>query len=109
MRGQYRIGCVRNILIDRDDFSENPPPKYKRLTPGGEVRLALHLPSHHLFLTRAVRSLQVRLRYGYVIKCEEVVKDDEGNVIELRCSHEPCTRQGGKTGDGRKVKGIIHW
>ncbi|KAL3916478.1 MAG: hypothetical protein SGPRY_006806, partial [Prymnesium sp.] len=82
-----RQASMLNILIDRDDFSENPPPKYKRLTPGGEVRL----------------------RYGYVIKCEEVVKDDEGNVIELRCSHEPCTRQGGKTGDGRKVKGIIHW
>jgi len=85
--GQRKIPFSRVILIDRDDFSENPPPKYQRLTPGGEVRL----------------------RYGYVIKCEEVVKDAEGNVIELRCTHEPGTRQGGKTMDGRKVKGIIHW
>ena len=66
---------------------QNPPPKYQRLTPGGEVLL----------------------RYGYVIKCEEVIKDETGKVVELRCTHEPCTRQGGKTGDGRKVKGIVHW
>eukprot|EP00966_Prymnesium_polylepis_P211591 4900003-Prymnesium_polylepis.1 len=61
---------------------QNPPPKYQRLTPGGEVRL----------------------RYGYVIKCEEVIKDADGAVVELRCTHEPCTRQGGKTADGRKVR-----
>jgi len=85
--GQRDIPFSGKFLIDRDDFSEDPPPKYQRLVPGGEVRL----------------------RYGFVIKCEEVIKDGEGNVVELRCTHEPGTRQGGKTSDGRKVKGIIHW
>jgi len=85
--GERTIPFSRTILIDRDDFTEDPPPKWQRMVPGGEVRL----------------------RYGYVIKCDEVVKDDDGKVVELRCTHEPCTRQGGKTGDGRKVKGIIHW
>jgi len=85
--GERAIPFSKTILIDSEDFSENPPPKYQRLTPGGEVRL----------------------RYGYVIKCEEVIKDADGAVVELRCTHEPCTRQGGKTADGRKVKGIIHW
>jgi len=85
--GERSIPFSKTVLIDRDDFSENPPPKYRRLTPGGEVRL----------------------RYAYVIKCEEVIKDEAGKVVELRCTHEPCTRQGGKTEDGRKVKGIIHW
>ena len=51
----------------------------------------------------------MRLRYGYVLRCDEVIKDDAGRVVELRCTHEPGTRQGGKCADGRKVKGIIHW
>jgi glutaminyl-tRNA synthetase len=81
--GRRAIPFTRTLLIERTDFEEAPPPGYQRLTPGGEVRL----------------------RYGYVIKCDEVIKDADGNVVELRCTHEPDTRQGA----GRKVKGIIHW
>jgi len=81
--GKRSIPFSGTILIDRVDFEEEPPKKYQRLKPGGEVRL----------------------RYGYVIKCDEVIKDDAGRVIELRCSHDPDTRQGA----GKKVKGIIHW
>jgi len=73
------------VYIDSDDFSEDPPPKYQRLVPGGEVRL----------------------RGSYVIKCEEVIKDDTGKVIELRCTHDANTL--GKKPEGRKVKGVIHW
>jgi len=71
------------LLIERDDFSEDPPPKYFRLKPEG----------------------QVRLRFGYVISLDEVVKDDDGEVVELRCTYDPETRSGA----GPKVKGIIHW
>ena len=65
---------------------ENPPKKFFRLSPGGEVRL----------------------RYSYLIKCEEVVKDAEGNVTELRCTYDPMSG-GGSSSDGRRVKGVIHW
>ena len=64
---------------------EEPPKKYFRLRPGGEVRL----------------------KYAYIVKCEEVVKDDRGNIVELRCTHDPASRPGG--GEWRKVKGTIHW
>jgi glutaminyl-tRNA synthetase len=74
------------LFIDRDDFKEDPPRGFRRLVPGGEVRL----------------------RYGYVIRCEEVVKDEEGRVVELRCTYDPDTR-GGTTPDGRRVKGTIQW
>lgn len=83
--GRRNVAFSQVVMIDRDDFSENPPPKYQRLTPGGEVRL----------------------RGSYVIKCEEVVKDSEGKVIELRCTHDAATL--GKKPEGRKVKGVIHW
>lgn len=86
--GTRRLAFSRHLLIDRADFEEEPPPKYKRLTPGGEVRL----------------------RFGYVLQCDEVVKDASGRVTELFCSHKPDTRQGaGKGFSGKKVKGIIHW
>ncbi len=84
--GRRDVSFSREIYIDRDDFMENPPKKYFRLSPGGEVRL----------------------RYSYIIKCEEVIKDEQGNVIELRCTHDNQS-QGGGSSDGRKVKGIIHW
>lgn len=83
--GKRKLPFAKVVLIEQDDFAENPPPKYKRLVPGGEVRL----------------------RGAYVIKCNEVVKDGEGRVIELRCSHDPNTL--GKNPEGRKVKGVIHW
>lgn len=83
--GRRPVAFTQQIMIDRDDFSEDPPPKYQRLVPGGEVRL----------------------RGSYVIKCEEVIKDEQGNVIELRCSHDANTL--GKKPEGRKVKGVIHW
>ena len=80
-----RVPFTGQLYIDRDDFMEEPPKKYFRLRPGGEVRL----------------------KYAYIVKCEEVVKDDRGNIVELRCTHDPASRPGG--GEWRKVKGTIHW
>src|SRR5690606_21812337 len=74
------------LLIERGDFAEDPPPGWHRLAPGREVRL----------------------RYGYIIRCDDVVKNDRGEVVELRCSYDPATR-GGATPDGRVVRGTIHW
>jgi len=84
--GTRRISFSREIFIEQDDFRENPPKEFFRLSPGKEVRL----------------------RYAYFIKCEEVIKDNNGNVIELRCTYDPQTR-GGNAPDGRKVKATIHW
>jgi glutaminyl-tRNA synthetase len=84
--GTRKIPFGRELYIERDDFMEMPPKKYFRLRPGGEVRL----------------------KYAYIIKCEEVVKDDAGNVTELRCSVDLDSKSGGPTA-GRKVKGTIHW
>ncbi len=83
--GRRALKMTRVIYIDRSDFEEVPPPKYKRLTIDKEVRL----------------------RNSYVIKCHSVIKDDDGNIIELRCTHDPDTL--GKKPEGRKVKGVIHW
>ena len=85
--GTREIPFTRELWIERDDFMENPPSKFHRLKPGGEVRL----------------------RYGYIVKCERVVKDAAGNVVELRCSYDPATRSGAGEEGGRKVKGTIHW
>lgn len=85
-KGTRKVPFSRELFIERDDFREVPPPKYHRLSPGQEVRL----------------------RWGFIIKCEEVVKDAAGNVVELRCTYDPTTR-GGETGGTRKVKGTIHW
>ena len=84
--GSRLIPFTREILIERDDFEEAPPSGFRRLVPGGEVRL----------------------RYGYVVRCVEVVKDDKGVPTELHCTYDSETR-GGSTPDGRKVKGTIHW
>jgi glutaminyl-tRNA synthetase len=84
--GEREISFGREIFIDRDDFMEDPPRKFFRLRPGGEVRL----------------------RYGYIIKCEDVVKDADGNITELLCTYDPETRSGTSTVQ-RKVKGTIHW
>jgi glutaminyl-tRNA synthetase len=85
--GTRKISFSREIFIDRDDFREDPPKKYFRLAPGREVRL----------------------RYGYFIKCVEVIKDPgTGEVVELHCTYDPSTR-GGYAPDGRKVKGTLHW
>ncbi|HEY5990978.1 MAG TPA: glutamine--tRNA ligase/YqeY domain fusion protein, partial [Candidatus Udaeobacter sp.] len=84
--GTRKILFGRELYIERDDFMETPPPKYFRLKPGGEVRL----------------------KYAYIIKCEEVVKDATGNVTELRCRVDLDSKSGGPTA-GRKVKGTIHW
>lgn len=84
--GKRLIPFGREIFIESEDFMENPPKKFFRLAPGQEVRL----------------------RYAYFIKCNEVVKDPEGNVIELRCTYDPATK-GGNSPDGRKVQGTIHW
>ncbi len=84
--GSRKVPFSRELWIERDDFREDPPPKFRRLVPGREVRL----------------------RYGYFIRCEDVVKDDDGNVTELTCTYDPETR-GGSAPDGRKVSGTIHW
>ena len=83
--GDREVPISQTIYIEADDFAENPPKGFKRLIPGGEVRL----------------------RHGYVIKCDEVVKDEAGNVVELKCSIDHDTL--GKNPEGRKVKGVIHW
>lgn len=84
--GVRKIPFSREIYIEQEDFMENPPKKYFRLFPGNEVRL----------------------KHAYFIKCEEIVKDANGNVVELRCTYDPQTKSGsGFT--GRKVKGTIHW
>ncbi|MGI9289999.1 MAG: glutamine--tRNA ligase/YqeY domain fusion protein [Gammaproteobacteria bacterium] len=84
--GTREIPFSRELYIERDDFMEDAPRKFFRLKPEGEVRL----------------------RYGYIIKCEEVIKNDTGEVIELKCTYDPETRSGAANSD-RKVKGTIHW
>ena len=86
LTGSRPVPFSRELYIERDDFMENPPKKFYRLAPGREVRL----------------------RYGYFITCTDVVKDANGEVIELRCTYDPATR-GGDSPDGRKVQGTIHW
>ncbi len=84
--GTRAVPFTREIWIERGDFMEDPPKKYFRLSPGGEVRL----------------------RYGYIIRCDEVVKNASGEVTELHCTYDAESAHGGSS-DGRKVKGIIHW
>jgi glutaminyl-tRNA synthetase len=84
--GTRKIPFGRELYIERDDFMENPPKKFFRLSPGSEVRL----------------------RYAYFITCHKTVKDAAGNVVELHCTYDPATR-GGNAPDGRKVKATIHW
>src|SRR5204863_2111855 len=84
--GHRELPFTRAIWIERDDFMEVPAPKYFPLKPGGEVRL----------------------KYAFIIKCDEVIKDAKGNVTELRCTADLDSKTGGPTA-GRKVKGTIHW
>jgi glutaminyl-tRNA synthetase len=77
---------ARELWIERDDFMEDPPRKFYRLAPGREVRL----------------------RYAYLITCDDVIKDERGEIIELRCSYDPQTR-GGDAPDGRRPKATLHW
>ena len=84
--GTRELPFSRELWIERDDFMEEAPRKFFRLKPGGEVRL----------------------RFAYIIRCDEVIKDDAGEVVELRCSYDPDTRSGSGSSD-RKVKGTIHW
>ena len=84
--GTRKVPFTRELYIDRNDFMEDPPRRFYRLTPGREVRL----------------------RYGYFIKCVEAVKDDTGEVVELRCTYDPETR-GGSAPDGRRVRATLHW
>jgi glutaminyl-tRNA synthetase len=84
--GTRKVPFSRELYIEQDDFMEVPPPKYFRLKPGGEVRL----------------------KYAYIIKCDEVIKDATGKVVELRCTADLTSKTGGATA-GRKIKGTIHW
>ena len=85
--GVRKVPFSRILWVERDDVREVPPPKYFRLFPGNEVRL----------------------RYGYIVRCTGVVKDERtGEIIEVRCTYDPASR-GGSAGDGRRVKGTIRW
>jgi glutaminyl-tRNA synthetase len=84
--GTRKVPFSKTLYIEQDDFREDPPKGFFRLAPGREVRL----------------------RYGYLITCNSVIKDADGNIVELHCSYDPATR-GGNTPDGRKVKSTIHW
>lgn len=84
--GSRQVPFAREIYVERDDFMEDPPKKFYRLSPGSEVRL----------------------RYAYFIRCTDVIKDAAGEVVELRCTYDPATR-GGNAPDGRKVKATLHW
>jgi glutaminyl-tRNA synthetase len=84
--GSRRVSFGRELYVERDDFMENPPKNFYRLAPGREVRL----------------------RYAYLVTCREVVKNEMGEVVELRCSYDPATR-GGNAPDGRKVRATLHW
>jgi len=84
--GSRKIPFSREIYIEKNDFMEDPPGKFYRLRPGGEVRL----------------------RYAYIIRCEEIIKDSSGDIVALRCTYDPDTRSGDGTNQ-RKVKGTIHW
>ncbi len=84
--GTRKVPFSRELYIEQEDFMEDPPKKFYRLSPGREVRL----------------------RYAYFITCTDVVKDDAGNVVELHCTYDPATR-GGDAPDGRKVKATLHW
>jgi glutaminyl-tRNA synthetase len=84
--GTREVPFSKVLYIERDDFREDPPKQFFRLSPGKEVRL----------------------RYGYLVTATEVVKDAEGNIVEVHCTYDPATR-GGNTPDGRRVKGTIHW
>jgi glutaminyl-tRNA synthetase len=85
--GTRLVPFSRELFIEREDFMEDPPKKFFRLSPGTEVRL----------------------RSGYFIRCEEVIKDAGGEIVELRCTYDPTTRGGENPADGRKVKATIHW
>jgi glutaminyl-tRNA synthetase len=84
--GTRKVPFSKTLYIEEDDFREDPPKQFYRLAPGREVRL----------------------RYAYLITCKEVIKDESGRIVELRCTYDPATR-GGTTPDGRKVKSTIHW
>tara|TARA_B100001964_G_scaffold211692_1_gene247154 strand:- start:804 stop:1850 length:1047 start_codon:yes stop_codon:yes gene_type:complete len=84
--GKREIPFSRELYIEQSDFMEDPPKKFFRLGPGREVRL----------------------RYAYFITCQEVIKDENGNIVELQCTYDPKTK-GGSAPDGRKVKGTLHW
>jgi len=84
--GTRELPFGREVYIERDDFMEDPPKKFFRLAPGREVRL----------------------KHAYIIKCEKVIKNDAGDIVELRCTYDPDTKSGG-TAEGRKVKGTLHW
>ena len=85
--GTRTIRFTRELYVEREDFMEVPEKKFYRLFPGNEVRL----------------------RYGYFVTCREAVKDDAGEVVELRCTYDPATRGGESPPDGRKVKATLHW
>mgnify|MGYP001214498789 FL=1 len=86
VEGSRKVPFSRELYIERDDFREDPPKKFHRLFPGSEVRL----------------------RYAYYVTCKDVIKDADGNIVELRCTYDPESK-GGATLDGRKIKGTIHW
>jgi glutaminyl-tRNA synthetase len=85
--GRRALALARELWIERDDYQENPPKGYFRLSPGAEVRL----------------------RYGYIVKCTGAERDAQGNVVAVHCTYDPATKSGTPGAEGRKVKGNIHW
>jgi glutaminyl-tRNA synthetase len=86
-RGSRKLRFSRELYVERDDFMENAPKTFYRLTPGKEVRL----------------------RYAYFVKCRAAVKNAAGEVVELRCTYDPATKGGSRPPDGRKVQATLHW
>jgi len=84
--GSRMVTFTRELFIEQDDFMEDPPKGFFRMSPGSEVRL----------------------RYAYIVRCTGVIKDENGNLIEVHCQYDPASR-GGSAADGRKIKGTIHW
>ena len=84
--GTRKVPFSRELYIEQEDFMEDPPKKFFRLAPGKEVRL----------------------KHAYIVKCEEVLKDSNGNITELKCTYDPDSKTGGATA-GRKIKGTLHW
>ena len=84
--GKRKLAFSKQIFIDKNDFMEDPPKKFFRLSPGKEVRL----------------------KFAYYIVCENVIKNDSGEITEIHCSYDPNTK-GGMSEDGRKVRGTLHW
>ena len=104
--GVRKVAFARELFIERDDFMEDAPKKFFRLTPGQEVRLKNAYPKKFFRMTLGN---EVRLKGAYIVKCESVEKDAEGNITTIHCTYDADTRSGTGSASNRKVKGTLHW